>query len=296
MFIDNYLVDSLVSKGGIGETFIAISKSTSEKYFVKKVKGPYHSVLLNEKNILEGLSEYQYFPKVIEVIIEEEACYLILSYFNGESLLEILSREDKLSLSSSLYLIKQLLVALSILHNKGMLHKDIKPANILITEDGQVKIIDFGITMLLEKKTVSNDWFGNIVDATVYLADGRITGVRGTPMYMSPEQFEGSVIRQNSDLYSLGIVFYQCLIGELPFKSDNISSLISAKNDLEVNIEGMSSLYKRTLEIVIRMLDSDPEKRIQTANEVLIMIETLADKWSINIERELFISEINTTA
>jgi len=133
--------------------------------------------------------------------------YIVLEYVAGESLSRILAREKKLSLVKALKLAEEVADALDYAHQQGVIHRDVKPANIIVTQDGRAKIADFGIAKL------------NLAHFTI---PGRVLG---TPAYMSPEQLSGQACDGRSDVFSLGVILYTMVVGHSPFQGDSATTV-----------------------------------------------------------------------
>src|SRR5690349_610050 len=129
--------------------------------------------------------------------------YIIMEYVPGETLQKMLARTRKLSLSTSMRLAQQLAEALDYAHSQGVVHRDMKPANIIVTDEGQAKIADFGIAKL------------NLAHLTV------AGQALGTPAYMAPEQLEGEAVDGRADLFSVGVILYAMLTGHRPFQGNS---------------------------------------------------------------------------
>lgn len=181
--------------------------------------------------------------------------YLVLQYVQGESLAEKLQREKKLPIDQVIKLGKQVARGLAAAHDRGLVHRDIKPGNILFdAETGDVRIADFGLAKHVGTETMT--------------AEGVLTG---TPAYMSPEQASNKAIDTRSDLFSLGVVLYQASTGQLPFNADSPFVLLdhirttSEKSLKQLNPE----LPSWFCDLVHRLLKKEPENRIPSALEVV---------------------------
>jgi eukaryotic-like serine/threonine-protein kinase len=183
---------------------------------------------------------------------ETHDSFIVLEYVAGESLSRILSREKKLSLSRALQLGEELAEALDYAHSQGVVHRDVKPANILITEDGHAKIADFGIAkMNLSHHTVA----------------GRVLG---TPAYMAPEQLVGEGCDGRSDLFSLGVVLYAMVTGHSPFHGDSATTVCyKVVNREPVPATAFDLELPHSLDPVIsRAMAKDPGERYQRGAEL----------------------------
>ena len=177
--------------------------------------------------------------------------YIVLEYVAGESLNRILAREKKLPLPQALQLAEEIANALDYAHAQGVVHRDIKPGNILVTEDGHAKIADFGIAKL------------NLAHFTL---PGRVLG---TPAYMAPEQLSGEGVDGRSDLFSLGVILYAMVTGHSPFQGNSATTVCFKVANRE---PVAASAFDLTLppqldEVISRAMAKDPEQRYQTGAE-----------------------------
>jgi non-specific serine/threonine protein kinase len=149
--------------------------------------------------------------KVYEWKVEDKQAYLVMEYVEGHGLDRFVTMDRLLPMHKVVGIIFKLAMALDYAHRRGIVHRDIKPANALLTKDDEVKLMDFGLALNI-KKNVN-------VDSTF------INGL-GSPSYMSPEQIKGYTLNHQTDLYSLGVMFYQMLTGRLPFRAPSTSALV----------------------------------------------------------------------
>ena len=177
--------------------------------------------------------------------------YIVLEYVDGEALNRILARERKLSLERALQLTEEIAAALNYAHEQGVTHRDIKPGNILITQDGHPKIADFGIAKL------------NLAHLTI---PGRLMG---TPAYMAPEQLSGSAADGRSDLFSLGVILYAMVTGHSPFQGDSATTVcFKVANREPLPASALDLNLPRELDAVItRAMAKDPKRRYQRGSD-----------------------------
>ncbi len=208
-------------------------------------------------------------PNIIDIYDVGESgeiYYFVMKYIAGETLQKKLQREKKIPPADAIYIVQQVADALSYAHEHNVIHRDIKPANIMLDEYGKPVLMDFGIARVQ---------FGGQLTRT--------GTVMGTPHYLSPEQPLGKAVDGRSDLYSLGIVFYEMLAGRVPFHDDSAIALIykhinEAAPPLQ---EVVPELPQELCTIVHTMIEKLPENRFQSASEVIEVLDTLAGIYSI---------------
>jgi len=177
--------------------------------------------------------------------------YIVMEYVAGEPLNRILKREKKLSLPTALQLTEEIAEALDYAHAQGVIHRDVKPGNILVTGEGHAKIADFGIAKL------------NLAHFTV---PGRVLG---TPAYMAPEQLSGEGVDGRSDLFSLGVILYAMVTGHSPFQGDSATTVsFKVANCEPVSASALDLSLPRELdEVIARAMSKDREQRYQRGAE-----------------------------
>ncbi|NMF88693.1 serine/threonine protein kinase [Aromatoleum petrolei] len=167
--------------------------------------------LLKAERAVSTRLDHPHIIHVHDVVIEAEQAYVVMEYFQGESLERYCSFERMLPVHRAIGIVFKCCMALDYAYRQGIVHRDIKPANILVDDQDNVKITDFGLALNISKKVESDSTF--------------IMGV-GSPAYMSPEQIKGYQLNQKTDLYSLGVVLFNLLTGRLPFRASNPAQLI----------------------------------------------------------------------
>jgi len=197
---------------------------------------------------------------------ENKEAYIVLEYVSGESLNKILAREKKLSLPRALQLAEEIAVALDYAHGQGVVHRDIKPGNILVTDEGHAKIADFGIAKL------------NLAHFTL---PGR---VMGTPAYMAPEQLSGEGVDGRSDLFSLGVILYAMVTGHSPFQGNSATTVcFKVANREPVAASAFDLMLPPELdEVISRAMAKDPDQRYQTGAEFAEDIRQLQQVFEVS--------------
>jgi serine/threonine protein kinase len=256
-FLEQYQLVRTLGHGGMGvvylmrqvklERLVAVKVVRSQDLSPEQVRG-----LLKEARVLAGLNH----PNVLNVFDvggETDVPYMVCEYVDGESLADRLRRESPLPIGIALMLVTQVLDGLKCAHDAGIIHRDLKPDNVLLTRGGRPKIGDFG----LAKDTVA----GTASSA------GRIMG---TPRYMSPEQCQGMPTTPASDIYSIGIILYQMLTGETPFRGPTAPDFFyqhvrEAPRSPSGIVPGLPAPIDA---IVLQALEKDPAKRFAGVEEL----------------------------
>lgn len=195
---------------------------------------------------------------VFDIINQGNKLYISMEYLDGVNLLKYLQKHKIVEPTKAAQIVYQACQALYYAHQAGIVHRDIKPSNLMIQHDGQVKIVDFGVAKDTDSTTLT------LVGSSL-----------GTPSYMSPEQIEGKNVDGRSDIFSLGVVFYEMVTGERPFKGETMASIIiKIIQSKPKRITSIKKTLPAELEmIILKMLEKDPEKRYESALEVANALE-----------------------
>lgn len=194
---------------------------------------------------------------------EDERRFIVMAYYDGETLREKLNREGPLSVGEAVHYARQIAAGLARAHKAGVVHRDIKPANVMVTEAGEVKLLDFGLAKAV--------------------AETRLTDPgqqMGTAAYMSPEQAEGDKADGRTDLWALGAMLYEMLAGERPFQGSRQAAVIySILHEEPVPLEERRGDTEANLEQVIgRCLKKDPSQRYESAEALLEDLHAVREK------------------
>jgi serine/threonine protein kinase len=267
--IDQYRIEAVLARSGMATIFRARDQQTGRVVVLKVPHLQYESdIVFNERfHREEEIGLRLDHPAVIRVLRPKEKTrvYIPLEYVHGELLRDRLQREARLPIDDAVHVAIRIADALRYLHDHGVVHRDLKPENIMLTLDGGIKIMDFGIALDTTGRRMT--WSG--------LSQGV-----GTPDYMAPEQIKGRRGDARTDLYSLGVILYEMLTGKVPFHADNIYAAMRAKvEELPVPPRRLRPDVPPALEeIVLHALEPDPANRFETAFE---MREALAHPGSV---------------
>jgi eukaryotic-like serine/threonine-protein kinase len=196
--------------------------------------------------------------------------FIATEFIDGVTLREQMSNQE-MEQSEALDVATQISSALSAAHKAGIVHRDVKPENIMVRPDGYVKVLDFGLAKLTERRATSSD-----TEVGAFGAVRTDTGVViGTASYMSPEQAEGQHVDQRSDVFSFGVVFYEMLTGEMAFRRDSdVDTLHAIIHEKPVGLSGLRGRVSAAVEEVLRRcLEKDPEKRFPTGADLRAALE-----------------------
>ncbi len=260
--LGDFLILRRLGRGGMAEVYLAEQTQLKRNVAVKVLHkdrvtdATYLKRFQTEAMAAGSLSH----PNIVQVLMigeQDGIQYIAQEYVAGMNLREFLARKGPPEMALALRIMKQVSAALQAAHTAGIVHRDIKPENIMITRKGEVKVADFGLAQLTQRGERLN------------LTQDGVT--MGTPLYMSPEQVNGSKVDVRTDIYSLGVTCYHMLSGSPPFKGETAISIAvqHLKQDpapLE-NIRG--DLPPLLCRIVHKMLVKDPEKRYQSAQALL---------------------------
>ncbi|MFI6602916.1 serine/threonine-protein kinase [Nonomuraea sp. NPDC050536] len=264
---NRYLLVSRIATGGMGEVWRARDELLAREVAVKVLRShisadpTFLGRFRNEARITAGLSD----PGIAQVFDygeQQDLAYLVMELVQGEPLSAILARNGSLGPDVALDVVHQTAKALHTAHASGVIHRDVKPGNLLVTRDGVIKVTDFGIARALEAAPVTQ------------------TGtVLGTAQYVSPEQAQGIQLTPATDLYSLGVVAYECLAGRTPFRADSqvaiaLQHLSEPPPPLGVDVP------PPVRELVMALLSKDPARRPGSAREVADRAFVLRDSLS----------------
>jgi serine/threonine protein kinase/Tfp pilus assembly protein PilF len=257
-FAGRYQIIEELGVGGMGKVYKATDKEIKGKVALKLIKP---EVASDKKTIERFRNElktardiaHKNVCRMYDLNKEEGNYYITMEYVSGEDLKKLIRKMGQLSPGQAILIAKQVCEGLSEAHRLGVVHRDLKPQNIMLDEEGNARIMDFGIARSLKAKGIT--------------ASGVMIG---TPEYMSPEQVEGRETDQRSDLYSLGVILYEMVTGRVPFEGDTPFTVglkhksETPKDPREFNAHLPADLSR----VILKCLEKDKEKRYQSAGEL----------------------------
>lgn len=263
--IPGYRIVRQLGQGGSATAYLAIQLSF-EREVALKIMSPtlnadptFAMRFVREARIVAQMHHASIVP-VFDVGEHRPYHYLSMEYLPGGDLRQRIV-ERRLSLALALDVCMAICSALEVAHRKGFVHRDIKPQNILFREDGAPVLTDFGIARAIDVGT-------SLTVAGMFV---------GTPAYMSPEQVKGLDVDARTDLYSLGMVFYEMLTGNVPFRSDSDSALSIAMKQINETLPPLPPEYAQYQPIIDRLTAKDREQRFSNATEVLHALRAMND-------------------
>ena len=256
--IGKYVIVREVGRGSTGTVYLSHDPYYGRDVAIKVYHGDHggdeekarvaRKMFLSEAHMVGMLQHPQLMP-IYDAGEEDGHCYVVTEYVHGARTLAAFCRQDDLlRVDATVEIIFKCAKALHYAHSRGVIHRDIKPSNILYTQDGDVRIIDFGIA-LIDGSELS-----------------RIEGIAGSPSYMSPEQVQGQELTSKSDLYSLGAVMYELLTGSRPFRAGSLAKLMH--QIVYATPPPIHTLRREVTEdleaVAASALQKDPEKRFRS--------------------------------
>lgn len=260
---ERYQIARMIGEGGMANVYLAVDTILERKVAVKILRG---DLADDEKFVRrfqrEAISASSLsHPNIVEMydVGEDNGKYfIVMEYLEGKTLKNLIKRRGALTVHEVIDIMKQLLSAISHAHASYIIHRDIKPQNVLILDDGTVKITDFGIAMALNSNELT-----------------QTNSVMGSVHYLPPEQANGSGATIKSDIYSLGILMYELLTGKIPFKGENAVEI--AIKQMKEQIPSVCKINPETPQslenIILKACAKNPKNRYETVTEMYNELE-----------------------
>lgn len=264
-FANRYEILEVLGSGGMGKVYRTLDKKLNEEVALKLI----NPEIASDKKTLERFNNelkiarkisHKYIGRMYELMEDKDTPFITMEYVQGEDLKSFIRRSGQMAVGTTLRIASQVCEGLAEAHKLGVVHRDLKPSNIMIDKQGNAKIMDFGIARSIKAK--------GITGAGVII---------GTPEYMSPEQAEAKETDHRSDIYSLGIVLYEMLTGQLPFEGDTpLSIAMKQKGELPKDPKELNPQIPDDLSfLILKCLEKEKENRFQSADEVIAEMGSL---------------------
>lgn len=258
-FAGRYRIIEELGKGGMGKVYKALDTEINEKVALKLIKS---EIASDQKTIERFRSELKFARKIrhknvcqmYDLNKEEGAYYITMEYVSGEDLKSFIRRAKRLDTGTAVSIARDVCEGLAEAHRLSVVHRDLKPQNIMVDDDGNARIMDFGIARSLEAEGIT--------------AEGVMIG---TPEYMSPEQVDGMETDARSDIYSMGVILYEAVTGRVPFKGNTPFS-IAVKHKTEVPQEPRKinpQVPEALSRMILKCMEKDKEMRYQKVEDLL---------------------------
>lgn len=260
-----YEVQEIIGVGGMSVVYKAYDNVDDRIVAIKILKDEFLNNeefkrrFKNESKAIALLS-HENIVRVYDVNFGEKLQYIVMEYIDGITLKEYINKQNSITWNDAVYFMTQILRAVQHAHDKGIVHRDIKPQNIILLPNGTLKVTDFGIARFSrsETKTLTEQAIGSV-------------------HYIAPEQAKGEQTDERADIYSMGVVLYEMLAGKVPFDSENAVSV--ALMQVQANAEKLTQINpnipKGLEQICVHAMQKNPDNRYQSATEMLLDIEEI---------------------
>jgi serine/threonine protein kinase/tetratricopeptide (TPR) repeat protein len=285
-FAGRYEIIEQLGKGGMGRVYRVKDQKLDEEMALKVLKPE----IAADKGMIERFKNelklarkiaHKSICKMYDLNEEEKTPFITMEYVKGEDLKSFVRRKGRLSEEETIAIAKQVCEGLEEAHELGVIHRDLKPQNIMIDEKSNAKVMDFGIARSVEAPGITH------------------TGMMiGTPDYISPEQAEGEEADQRSDIYALGVILYEMVTGSVPFKGDTALSVALKhkaqlpKEPRKLNLEISEKLSR----LILICMEKDRERRYQAATELLADLKNIEEGFPLGTKikprRETFVAAL----
>jgi len=276
-----YEIHELIGSGGMAVVYRAYDTIDDRTVAIKILKDEFlgnHEFIRRFKNESKAIAVLSHpnIVKVYDVSFGDRIQYIVEEFIDGITLKEYLDQQKEIKWKEAIHFTIQILRALQHAHEKGIVHRDIKPQNIMLLQDGTIKVTDFGIARFSRSETYT-------------MTDKAI----GSVHYIAPEQARGDLTDEKTDIYSVGVMLYEMITGQLPFEADSAVSVAimqlqaDPKPPKEINAQIPDGLE----EITLKAMQKNPAQRYQSAAEMLRDIESFRRNPSISFQYKYFIDD-----
>ena len=275
-FDGRYRIQKIIGIGGMAVVFEAedfvMKRTVALKLLKDEINNDVQSVrrFINESRAVAMLN-HPNIVAIYDVTVKDDLKYIVMENIRGITLKSYMNRKGVLNVKEALSFTEQILMALEHAHSKGIIHRDIKPQNIMLLRNGTIKVADFGIAKLPDVNETQEEQNKKAI---------------GTVYYISPEQASGKPIDARSDLYSLGVMLYEMVTGRLPFRSEQLLNVAKMQvNEKPVPPSKRNAAVPKGVEqLILCAMEKDPAKRFQSAKEMLRVVTQLKNNPQANIK------------
>ena len=257
--LGRYEIVKILGEGGMGAVYQARDTELDRMVAIKIIKpsladDPAILQRFRQELILARQITHKNIVRIYDLGEADGVKFITMEYVEGEDVRTIMRRQGKLEPADAALLVRQMLEGLAVAHEEGIIHRDLKPGNIMRDANGRIVIMDFGLA--------HSDTGSGMTQAGEML---------GTVEYMSPEQAQGKPLDRRSDLFTIGLIFYELLTGKIPFEADTVvASLVKRSQERAVPVSQVEVTVPPQINaIVSKCLETDPAKRYQDANEII---------------------------
>ncbi len=276
-----YEVQEIIGVGGMAVVYKAYDSIDDRTVSIKVLKDEF---LANEefkrrfKNESKAIAVLSHpnIVKVYDVHFGDKLQYIVMEYVDGITLKEYIQKQGTITWNDAVYFTSQILRALQHAHDRGIVHRDIKPQNIMLLPNGQIKVADFGIARFSrsETRTMTENAIGSV-------------------HYISPEQAKGEFTDERADIYSVGVVLYEMLAGKVPFEAESAVSvaLMQLQNEAKRLTDINPDIPLGLEQITVHAMQKNPSSRYQTATEMLLDIEEIIKNPKVTFDYSYFVDK-----
>ncbi len=275
---ERYQIIKSIGEGGMANVYLAQDVILDRRVAIKVLRGD----LANDEKFIrrfnrEAVSASQLaHPNIVEIYDvgeDENTHYIVMEYIEGKTLKQLLKKRGHLTVGEAVDIMSQLADGVAVAHRSYIIHRDLKPQNIMIQEDGQIKITDFGIAMAMNSSQLT-----------------QTNSVMGSVHYLPPEQASGKTATIKCDIYSMGILFYELLTGILPFKGENaVEIALKHMKDPLPNVRRQNSSVPQSVEnIILKCSAKNPKNRYSDIKELQKDLEIALDEDAKNQAKHVY--------
>jgi eukaryotic-like serine/threonine-protein kinase len=253
--IGKYVADDIIGRGGYSIVYRGVNKSLNLPVAIKMMRHDmamdtdFMSSFRNEAKTIASLN-HENIVKVYDIEERYRTVFIVMEYIEGDSLDKMIHRLKRISPTLTVNFLSQICRALKYAHERGIIHRDINPTNIMVQRNDHLKILDFGLAC-----SIGTEDFGNL----------------GTAFYMAPEQILGKPVDFRTDIYALGVTAYEMVTGKKPFPDSELKAIlhIGLKQNIPDPMESVPTLPEELQRFILKAAHLDPEQRYQNADEAL---------------------------